>query len=366
MRQTIRQSTSPKFIQYSIFGCALLLTGLLNVSTVAGQPNRPTVFTFLNLPTSARLNALGGVAPAVSQSEVHLSAWHPSLIADAPTGLLGLSVVNYVSDIRAGQAVTLRESPKTRGKFLYSAGFINYGSLERTDPTGNSLGQFSANEIVLQGGWGTRFAKQFTAGGSVKYIGSFLYSYSSGGVALDMGASWQDTSGRTQLALQFRNFGTTLWSYSPLSTNGRLPSDVQLSISNRLEHMPLRWGLVMHNLHNWNLRYSDPSDTWYNPQLLFTEEAESQKSGTPWLDETFRHFVLQSELLLSKNLQFQFSYNHQRRKELTLPMRSGSSGFAWGFALHTKRFRLDYSRTAHTLSGTTHQFSVTSRARSKS
>ncbi|MFZ9939878.1 MAG: type IX secretion system protein PorQ [Bacteroidia bacterium] len=336
------------------------------ISEANGQPSRPTVFSFLNLPTSARLNALGGVAPAVSRGEIHLSAWHPALIADAPGGLLGLSVVNYASDIRAGQAITLRESPKTRGKFLYSAGFINYGSLERTDPAGNSLGQFSANEVVIQTGWGTRFAKQFTAGISVKYIGSFLDSYSSGGLALDMGASWQDTSGRSQCAIQFRNFGTTLWTYSPLSTHGRLPLDVQLSYSNRLEHMPLRWGIVMHQLHNWKLRYTDPLDTWYNPQLLFADETESPKKGTPFIDEAFRHFVLQSELLLSKNLQFQFSYNHQRRKELTLPTRSGSSGFAWGFALHTKRFRLDYSRAAMTLSGTTHQFSVSSTMKSKS
>lgn len=339
-------------------------TSLIHIKANA-QPNKPTVFTFLNVPTSARINALGGVAPAVSPGEIHLSAWHPAHIADAPTGLLGLSVVNYVADIRAGQAITLRESPKTGGKFLYSAGFINYGSLERTDPAGNSIGQFSANEVVLQGGWGTRFAKQFTTGLSLKYIGSFLGSYSSGGLALDVGASWQDTSGRTQCALQCRNFGTTLWSYSPISENGRLPLDIQLSYSNRLEHMPLRWGIVMHNLHNWKLRYSDPSDNWYNPQFIFTEESETPKKGTPWIDETLRHLVLQSELLLSKNLQFQFSYNHQRRKELTLPTRSGSSGFAWGFALHTKRFRLDYSRAAHTLSGTTHQFSVTSKIKSK-
>jgi hypothetical protein len=129
--------------------------------------------------------------------------------------------------------------------------------------------------------------------------------------------------------------------------------------------MPLRWGIVMHNLHNWKLRYSDPTDTWYNPQLLFTDEAENPKKGAPWLDEGFRHIVLQTELLLSKNLQFQFSYNHQRRKELTLPTRSGSSGFSWGFALHTKRFRLDYSRAAQTLSGNTHQLSLSSRLRSK-
>jgi len=353
-------------IRHAILAAVLLFYFVCTSLISIAQPNRPTVFTFLNLPTSARLNAMGGVAPAVSSGEIHLAAWHPALIADAPTELLGLSVVNYVSDIRAGQAIALRESPKTKGKLLFSAGFINYGSLEQTDPAGNSIGQFNANEVVLQGGWGTRFARQFTAGLSVKYIGSFLASYSSGGLAIDMGASWQDTSARTQCAIQFRNFGTTLWSYSPLSSPGRLPADIQLSFSNKLQHMPLRWGVVMHNLHNWKLRYSDPSDTWYNPQLLFTEESESPKKESPWLDEGFRHLVLQTELLLSKNLQFQFSYNHQRRKELTLPTRAGSSGFAWGFALHTKRFRLDYSRAAQTLSGNSHQLSLSSRLRAKS
>ncbi|MBU6331775.1 MAG: type IX secretion system protein PorQ [Bacteroidetes bacterium] len=363
MTNSNKNSRRYRVIIYLIVALIGIVTYGSMIPNANGQPNRPTVFTFLNLPTSARLNALGGVAPAVSLGEIHLSAWHPALIADAPTELLGLSVVNYVAVIRAGQAVTLRESPKTKGKFLYTAGFINYGSLERTDPAGNSMGQFSANEVVLQSGWGTRFAKQFTAGVSAKFIGSFLDSYSSSGIALDMGASWQDTSGRSQCAVLFRNFGTTLWSYSPGSINGRLPLDIQFSYSNRLEHMPLRWGVVLHQLHNWRLRYTDPSDTWYNPQFLFTEESETPQKGTPWIDEAFRHIVLQSELLLSKNLQFQLSYNHQRRKELTLPTRSGSSGFAWGFALHTKRFRLDYSRAAHTLSGTTHQFSVTSRIR---
>jgi len=349
----------------SFFALHILLFFIM-MRVATAQPNHPTVYTFLEIPTSARLNAMGGVAPAVSNGDVHLAAWNPALIAGAPTGMLGLSVANYIADIRAGQAVTLRESPKTGGKFLYSAGFINYGELERTDPAGNSIGRFAANEVVLQGGWGTRFAKQFTAGASVKFIGSFLSSYSSGGLAFDMGAGWGDTSGRTHVALQIRNFGTTLWSYTPLSQNGRLPLDVQLSVTNRLEHMPLRWGIVVHNLHNWKLRYSDPADPWYNPQLLFAEQEETPKKGSPWIDEAFRHLVLQTELLLSKNLQFQLSYNHQRRKELTLPNRSGSSGFALGFALHTKRFRLDYSRAAQTLSGNTHQFSVTARVSSGS
>jgi hypothetical protein len=117
---------------------------------------------------------------------------------------------------------------------------------------------------------------------------------------------------------------------------------------------------VFHHLHRWDLAYYDPKDRYYrdNIQLLgSTQDPSAEKPDI--IDEFFRHTIYHVELALGKALAFRFGYNHQRRKELTIPNVSGMAGFSWGFGLSLKKFRFDYGNAIFTQAGNTNQFSFT-------
>jgi hypothetical protein len=193
----------------------------------------------------------------------------------------------------------------------------------------------------------------------LKYIGSFLEGYQSHGMAIDLATMYIDTASRTVISLLIRNFGTQISRYEQMGNRAALPLDVQLGFTNRLKYVPFRWGITFHNLHHWRLRYYDEADLYYRQRVLLNEDESQPEQGNAVFDEFFRHVVLNGELLFSKNFHFRFGYNHQRRKELLIPMRYGSSGFSWGFGIQVKRFRFDYGRGALTLAGATNNFSIT-------
>jgi hypothetical protein len=178
-------------------------------------------------------------------------------------------------------------------------------------------------------------------------------------VAIDMSAMYIDTANRVTAAFIIRNFGTQLSTYEPEGTRSALPLDVQLAVTNRLKYVPFRWGVVLHNLHNWRLRYNDPADVYYRQRVLLNDGEEQLEQGNPYVDEFFRHLIINGELLFSKNFHLRIGYNHQRRRELLIPTRFGASGFSWGFGIQVKRFRFDYGSGALTLAGTSNNFSIT-------
>jgi hypothetical protein len=72
-----------------------------------------------------------------------------------------------------------------------------------------------------------------------------------------------------------------------------------------------------------------------------------------------RHMILGGELLLTKNFNIRFGYNHLRRKELTIEEKRGLVGFAWGFGLRVNRFHISYGSASFYVGQNTNHFSVT-------
>jgi hypothetical protein len=344
------------FIRYKIFIFVFAVTMPLGALAQIGGLS---TYNFLKLTPSARVTALGGAATATDDNDVNLTYFNPALLNKEVHNRLGMSVVNYVADINYGNLAYAYHHSDRVGTFGASVAYINYGSFERNDPAGNTMGDFNANELALQFGWGKEINEYFRTGAHLKYIGSFLESYRSHGMAIDMSAMYVDTANRVTAAFVVRNFGTQLSSYAPEGVREFLPLDVQLAVTNKLKYVPFRWGLVFHSLHNWRLRYEDPTDVFYRRRVLLNEGEEQVEQGNPYVDEFFRHLIVNGELLLSKNFHLRFGYNHQRRRELVVPTRFGASGFSWGFGIQVKRFRFDYGSGALSLAGSSNNFSIT-------
>ena len=67
-------------------------------------------------------------------------------------------------------------------------------------------------------------------------------------------------------------------------------------------------------------------------------------------DEVARHAVFSLELLLSSNFHLRAGYDHQRRKELTIPGRGGLVGYSMGGGFRVNRFHISYGRSWYHIS----------------
>ncbi len=339
------------------FSLLVILCNLLSGSLLA-QVGGQTTYNFLRLAPGARLTALGGSTAGTYESDVNLAFFNPALYSPDLHNHIGMSYVNYLADVNHGMVSYAHKGSAKYGAFGGGIQFINYGSFTRRDAAGIEMGEFNAGELALQLGWGYQFNPLMRVGANVKLIGSYLEEYTSHGMAIDMSAMYIDTSRNLVLTLLIRNFGMQFDSYVK-GNREALPLDIQLAITNKLRYMPLRWGVVLHNLHRWGVAYNDPNDTYYRRQILLNNGEVASAPKTTVADEIFRHVILNGEFLLSKNFHARIGYNHQRRKELVLPERSGSSGFSFGFGIQVKKFRFDYGRGAISLAGMSNNFSVT-------
>ena len=148
-----------------------------------------------------------------------------------------------------------------------------------------------------------------------------------------------------------KTWGTQLSTYT--NTKEDLPFDVQLGISQRLKHLPFRFGITAHHLHQWDIRYDDPN---LQNNSIFDDGSDDNKSH--FGDKLFRHLIFSGELFLGKNLVVRAAYNHQRKQELSVAAKGGGVGFSYGAGIHIKRFHVSYGRSIYHLAGGSHHFSI--------
>ena len=122
------------------------------------------------------------------------------------------------------------------------------------------IGTFSAAETALQLGWGIQ-RDRMHYGANLKLITSFLESYSSIAAAIDLAATYEDPEKDFIATAVIRNIGFKMKSYtSTANDTSKLPFEIQLGISQKLEHLPLTLFVSAHNLQRFDIRYDDPNE----------------------------------------------------------------------------------------------------------
>src|SRR5690606_7651768 len=133
----------------------------------------------------------------------------------------------------------------------------------------------------------------------------------------------------------------------------KLPFEMQVGISNRFEHLPLRWSLTWEQLETWDLRYDDPNNVKVNS---LTGEVEEDRPGV--MNNVLRHLVVGAEFAPTKSFNIQFGYNFRKRQELNLDTRRTSAGFSFGLGLKISKFRINYARNMYHVAGGANNFSL--------
>jgi hypothetical protein len=172
-----------------------------------------------------------------------------------------------------------------------------------------------------------------------------LEFYQSYGLALDMSGTYKNEEKNFQVAFAAVNMGSPIKQYVAGNVEP-LPFNLLGSYSQRLKHLPLTYTFTLHHLHQWNIRYFDINDKNYANNLLVLGETTSTKNNSGWIDNAFQHLATSIELAPSKSFKLRFGYNHMQRKEGGIPLKTGSSGFSWGFGFRIKKLNIDYGSAA--------------------
>jgi len=317
------------------------------------QVGGKAAYEFLNLVSSARVAALGGNLITVKDDDLSLFTQSPALLNSSMDKQLSLNYVNYFAGINYGFVAYSRSFDKY-GSFAAGLQYINYGKFVRADETGEVQGEFRAGEYALHLGWAKQIDTLFSVGATLKTIYSSFDTYNSFGMALDMGATFQNLKRNFVASLVVKNAGVMIKPYTP-GNHEPLPIEIQLGVSKRLEHLPFRLSIVAQHLETPDMSYIDPNTA---PPAVDPLTGDSIKPKKMIGDKIMRHFIFGGEFLPAKFLSIRFGYNYQRRQELKVATKVSTIGISWGFGIKVSKFTFSYGRATYSLAGASNHISI--------
>jgi len=315
---------------------------------VNGQAGGDNTFEFLRLPWSARASALGGTVVSLSEDEPSLVFCNPALSHNRLQGLLSLGYTSYLGGTGFGSAAyTFGNNQKN---MTAGINWLNYGSFIESDNPGNITGSFRAAEYAINLVYSRTFDTIFSVGAAVKPILSQLESYTSFGMAIDLGAAVSTRDSLLTAGLTIRNIGLQLTTYAG-GKREKLPFEIQAGVSKMLAHAPLRFTLTLRNLQKFDLTHSyDTASTG--------DGNGSTKAGEGFVENLLRHSLFGAEFMPHRNFWIGAGYNYQRRSELKIETGGAAAGFSWGFGANISGFRVVFSRSTYHLAGGASSFSL--------
>lgn len=336
---------------------SILFNFNLHAQVVGGR----NVYDFLDLSYSARATALAGKIINVRDNDLSLAIDNPAALNYKMHQAVTFQQTAYFSGVTygyAGYAHHINSIPLTiQGGIQY----INYGKFKRTNQVGDQEGEFKASEIALVSGLSYQATDKLTFGTNQKIIASYLEGYNSAGWSSDWSAMYLDSSKRISFCLLLKNIGTQFTTYAKNGVRQRLPFDAQFGFSHRLKYLPLRFSIIAHHLHKWDIRYDDPAleDSGFLEQAAVSNKVTVGEV----FDNIFRHLTFNFEFLLGKkeNFRIRAGYDRLRQGELNVSGFRTLSGFSAGFGVKVYKFNIDYGFSSYHIGGTMHHFGISTR-----
>lgn len=326
----------------------IIMNFIIWTAVLAGDDNK--TFSFLNLPFNPHTAALGGTNITLPTNNISNTFDNPALLAYDQSNQLSLNYMNYVSDINMGSAIYGR-SIGLRG--MWSAGilFMNYGKFTETTPENIVLGTFSANDLAFMGTYSYELTDRLRAGITGKIIYSGYERYTSWGLGIDLGLNYFRPEKGLSASIAIKNLGGQIKSFN--DSNGKLPWDIQLGISKKMEHAPFRFSLTAMHLNKWDMSIYRKSE----------ENTLGEETNQPKKDNFFltlaKHLVFGIDFVPTDNFYLSVGFNPQAQSEFSITGKKGIYGFSFGTGLQVKRFQIDASYFQRNPKGGTFMLGVT-------
>jgi len=286
-----------------------------------------TTYNFLKLDVDARSSSMAGSFVSM-ENDANLIFYNPAGLATVTTRKASVGFFKYLLDINSGN-IAYTQKYKDYGYFGIGVRYVNYGSFDKYDEDLNNLGTFGANDIAISLGYANKYADRFNYGVNLKIINSKYDIYTSTGVAVDLGGLIQFPENMMSVGASLLNAGTQITSY--MDTKEKLPMDLRVGITKRLEHLPLsvNFGLC---------RLTDDYDKFF---------------------DRFKNLILGGEFNINEYVDLRIGYNNQQRQDLMTGTSIGLAGFSAGLGIkYEDKYYLDYAFNSLGKIGSTHRINI--------
>jgi hypothetical protein len=313
-----------------------LFASLFFVTTLMAQLGGRTTYQFLNLVNSPRQAALGGKVVTNYDYDPTQGLFNPATINPKMDNQLSLNYVDYIGDVNYGSAAYAYLWDRRTQVLHTGITYLNYGQFAGYDEKGNPTENFSGSEVALSFGHARNVAfTNFHIGGNLKFISSTLESYSSFGVALDIGVMYLYRDWDLHITGVARNIGTQLTPYD--NQLEKLPFELIFGVSQTLQNIPIRWHFTLENMQQWDIAFA-------NPNRDETDlEGNTAGENISFIDNAFRHMIFGIELFPESGFNLRFGYNVRRAEELRILEKRVFAGLSAGFSVKFNYLRLSYS-----------------------
>ena len=287
----------------------VLLMTVLAVTNVLAQESQE-VYSFLRLPVSAHVAALGGDNITLTDGDATVIFHNPALISNVADKTLNLNLMTYMEGATTASASFVK-TYQERATWGVSAQYMNYGTMKETTAENIQTGDFSAKDIALAGSLAYLLSDRISGGITARFISSHIAGYSSAAVAVDLGLNYYDPDHEWSLSAVAKNLGGQVKAYD--EDFERIPLDLQLGVTKRLVGSPLRLSATLSRLNNWDQGF-------------------------------IKHLAVGADLLLGEQFYEAAGYNFRRASEMKISDNEGDSnhgaGFSIGGGLQLERFKL--------------------------
>ena len=289
---------------------ALLIA--LSATLVRAQESQE-VYSFLRLPVSAHVAALGGDNISITDDDPTMIFHNPALIVMADSvsdKSLNLNYMTYMEGAKTASASFVKGVGE-KAAWGVSAQYMDYGSMKETTMENIELGEFSAKDIALAATFAYQLGKEIHGGITARYISSTIGGYSSAAVGIDLGLNYYNEEKGLSLSAVAKNLGGQIKAYE--DEFERIPFDLQVGVTKRLIGSPLRLSATLSRLNNWEQGF-------------------------------IKHLAVGADLFLAHNIYVAAGYNFRRSSEMKIEDDEGTSnhgaGFSLGAGLQLQRFKL--------------------------
>jgi hypothetical protein len=173
-------------------------------------------------------------------------------------------------------------------------------------------------------------------------------------MSLDLAGTFHFDKANTIVTAVVKNAG---YQFSGYITKQHEPirPEMQIGVSHKIKHAPLRISVLMHDLNKWDLTYNDPN-LKPTKDPLTGDTIPVKKAG--FGDKLGRHFTFQLEILITSYLHIRAAFNYQQRQQMKVVDRTGVAGFSFGFGLMLKKFQIQYGINIVSAAGFNNMFSI--------
>lgn len=285
-------------------------------------------FDFLRVETGAKASSLAGAFDTYTD-DPNAMFYNPASLSTITNNKVSAGFGKYLLDMNFG-TLAYAQKYKELGWFGIGVKYFDYGSFDRADEQGTPTGEkFNANDLMVSVGYGNFIYEKINYGITVKYIYSGIAEYKSSAIAMDFGMQYHMPESQLSLSFGVLNLGAQISSY--ISTKEKLPLDIRVGVSKRLEHTPVRLNVT------------------------FSKLNESREK----LLQHLKAFSIGAEFIFSDYVSARLGYDNESRQDMKLGTSLGISGFSTGLGIRfAEKYVFDYSLNSLGKVGSTHRVNL--------